>query len=191
MYVHSSGPPSLADRHYHCRLLPTIQTVHENRIYSLKIYCGDTYPDLPPAVQFISRVNLPFVNQVDGKVDRAKLSVLANWNRNHSIETLLVEIRRYESSPNTWSYSNYDLRFHSGRWRLSTIASSPSPPKEVHSEWVTQLLCHATIPNVTLSRLNGSHISPAIVCSILITLFLYSLSIQFNPHYRLFIPIIR
>jgi ubiquitin-conjugating enzyme E2 variant len=70
------------------------QTVHENRIYSLKIHCGDNYPDLPPTIQFISRVNLPFVSQIDGKVDPSKLPVLSNWNRNKSIETILVEIRR-------------------------------------------------------------------------------------------------
>ena len=72
-----------------------MQTVHENRIYSLKITCGTSYPDAPPTVQFISRVNLPFVNQLNGGVDPHKLPVLANWNRNHSIETVLVEIRRY------------------------------------------------------------------------------------------------
>jgi ubiquitin-conjugating enzyme E2 variant len=72
--------------------------VHENRIYSLKIHCGDGYPDLPPTIQFISRVNLPFVSQTDGKVDPTKLPVLANWNRNNSIETVLVEIRRFVPS---------------------------------------------------------------------------------------------
>jgi ubiquitin-conjugating enzyme E2 variant len=69
--------------------------VHENRIYSLKIHCGDIYPDSPPTIQFISRVNLPFVSQTNGKVDPSKLPVLANWNRNSSIETVLVEIRRF------------------------------------------------------------------------------------------------
>jgi ubiquitin-conjugating enzyme E2 variant len=70
------------------------QTVHENRIYSLKIHCGDRYPDQPPTIHFISRVNLPFVSQTDGKVDKSKLPVLSNWSRNSSIETVLVEIRR-------------------------------------------------------------------------------------------------
>jgi len=70
------------------------QTVHENRIYSLKIHCGNQYPDSPPEVQFVSRVNLPFVNAVDGTIDSKKLSVLAHWNRNSSIETVLVEIRK-------------------------------------------------------------------------------------------------
>jgi ubiquitin-conjugating enzyme E2 variant len=69
--------------------------VHENRIYSLKIHCGDSYPDRPPTIQFVSRVNLPFVSQTDGKVDPSKLPVLASWSRNSSIETVLVEIRRF------------------------------------------------------------------------------------------------
>lgn len=69
-------------------------TVHENRIYSLKIVCGDYYPDAPPQIQFLSRVNLPFVNPQNGKVDPLKLPCLAAWSRNYSIETILVEIRR-------------------------------------------------------------------------------------------------
>jgi len=69
-------------------------TVHENRIYSLKIECGPRYPDEPPTVQFLSRVNLPFVSQVDGKVVQEKFQFLALWTREQSLETLLVEIRR-------------------------------------------------------------------------------------------------
>jgi ubiquitin-conjugating enzyme E2 variant len=69
--------------------------VHENRIYSLKIVCGDNYPEQPPTIQFISRVNVPFVSQTDGKVDPVKIAVLAQWNRNYSLETVLVEMRKY------------------------------------------------------------------------------------------------
>ena len=86
----------LPDRYFDGQIWPTFtpQTVHENRIYSLKITCGDLYPESPPTVQFISKVNLPFVDQTDGQVHVGKLHVLANWNRNSSIETILVEIRR-------------------------------------------------------------------------------------------------
>ncbi|KIY48858.1 UBC-like protein [Fistulina hepatica ATCC 64428] len=73
-------------------------TVHENRIYSLKIYCGDSYPDAPPTVQFLSRVNLPFVDQHDGKVDPRRLPVLNNWTRAQSLESVLVEIRKEMAS---------------------------------------------------------------------------------------------
>ncbi|PSR70705.1 hypothetical protein PHLCEN_2v13435 [Hermanssonia centrifuga] len=86
--------------HWNGTIIGPGHTVHENRIYSLKITCGDDYPDRPPTVQFISRVNLPFVNQVDGKVDQSKLPVLAHWNRNSSLETVLVEIRREMASFN-------------------------------------------------------------------------------------------
>ena len=44
------------------------QSVHENRIYSLKIHCGSEYPDSPPEVTFISKVNLPCVDPRNGKV---------------------------------------------------------------------------------------------------------------------------
>ncbi|KAF8998602.1 UBC-like protein [Cyathus striatus] len=67
-------------------------TVHENRIYSLHITCGENYPDTPPAVQFISRTT--------GVVDPFKLPVLANWHRNLSIENVLVEIRKEMASFN-------------------------------------------------------------------------------------------
>ncbi|KIM38360.1 hypothetical protein M413DRAFT_447842 [Hebeloma cylindrosporum] len=75
-------------------------TVHENRIYSLQITCGPSYPDVRPDVQFLSRVNLPFVNQQNGKVDPTKLPVLANWSRSLSIENVLVEIRKEMASFN-------------------------------------------------------------------------------------------
>ncbi|MCJ1336103.1 E2 ubiquitin-conjugating protein mms2 [Bachmanniomyces sp. S44760] len=43
-------------------------SAHENRIYSLNIHCGDKYPDVPPTVQFVSKINLPCVDQRTGKV---------------------------------------------------------------------------------------------------------------------------
>lgn len=45
-----------------------LQSVHENRIYSLNIHCSETYPDTPPTVQFVSKINLPCVDQRTGKV---------------------------------------------------------------------------------------------------------------------------
>jgi len=75
-------------------------TIHENRIYSLKIVCGEDYPDKPPTVKFLSRVNLPFVDQTNGTVNLALLPVLKDWNRHKSLETLLVEIRKEMASYN-------------------------------------------------------------------------------------------
>jgi ubiquitin-protein ligase len=48
--------------------LTAMQSVHENRIYSVKIHCGPNYPDTPPEIAFTSRINLPCVNPQNGKV---------------------------------------------------------------------------------------------------------------------------
>ncbi|KAI5205463.1 UBC-like protein [Aureobasidium subglaciale] len=82
-------------------------SVHENRIYSLKIRCGENYPDVPPEVTFISKVNLPCVDQRNGKthdetwllkqsdqVDLSKIPSLSQWKRDFTMETILIEIRR-------------------------------------------------------------------------------------------------
>lgn len=69
-------------------------SVHENRIYSLSITCGPSYPDVPPEITFLTRINLPCVDQANGRVDPAKLGVLANWKHSFTLETILVELRR-------------------------------------------------------------------------------------------------
>jgi len=74
-------------------------SVHENRIYNLKIECGQSYPDAAPEVSFLSRVNLPFVNTTSGRVEKHKLPVLAHWERNFTLETVLVEIRKEMAAP--------------------------------------------------------------------------------------------
>lgn len=48
-------------------------SVHQNRIYSLKIHCGPDYPDKPPQLSFLSKINLPCVNQQNGKVRKRRL----------------------------------------------------------------------------------------------------------------------
>ncbi|KAJ3052376.1 E2 ubiquitin-conjugating protein mms2 [Rhizophlyctis rosea] len=65
-------------------------TVHENRIYSLKIFCGPDYPDKAPQVSFISRINLPCVE---------KLACLDRWQRSYTLENVLSELRREMANP--------------------------------------------------------------------------------------------
>ncbi|BGO95570.1 hypothetical protein NBRC10512_007827 [Rhodotorula toruloides] len=74
-------------------------TVHENRIYSLSIRCGPQYPDVPPEITFLTRINLPCVDQSTGKVSPNKLGVLANWKHQYTLETVLVELRRDMATP--------------------------------------------------------------------------------------------
>ncbi|OJD25720.1 hypothetical protein ACJ73_02910 [Blastomyces percursus] len=44
-------------------------SVHENRIYSVNINCGENYPDAPPTINFVSKVNLPCVDPRNGRSD--------------------------------------------------------------------------------------------------------------------------
>jgi len=67
---------------------------HENRIYDIKITCGDSYPDFPPTIFFLTKINLPCVNQTTGEVEPSKFPVLSGWKRNYTLETVLVELRR-------------------------------------------------------------------------------------------------
>jgi ubiquitin-conjugating enzyme E2 variant len=69
-------------------------TVHDGRIYSLKIYCDMDYPERPPKVWFKSRINIPCVDQRDGRVDPSKFPALASWQRQYTLESVLTEIRR-------------------------------------------------------------------------------------------------
>ncbi|EPQ31152.1 uncharacterized protein PFL1_01341 [Pseudozyma flocculosa PF-1] len=72
-------------------------SVFENRIYSLKIHCGPSYPDKAPEVSFLTKINLPCV-KADGKVDASALPIFANWNRDNTIETILLSLRREMAS---------------------------------------------------------------------------------------------
>lgn len=73
-------------------------TVHDGRIYTLKIFCDLNYPERPPTVRFQSRVNMDCVGP-DGRVNAQLFRVLGQWNRGYTMETVLVELRRQMASP--------------------------------------------------------------------------------------------
>ncbi|KAI1038946.1 hypothetical protein LB503_007689 [Fusarium chuoi] len=90
-------PEDLLMSKWNGTILGPPHSVHENRIYSVKMHCGPEYPDKPPSVQFISQVNLPCVNPTNGIVDPNQLPCLAQWKRENTMETVLIELRRYAS----------------------------------------------------------------------------------------------
>jgi ubiquitin-conjugating enzyme E2 variant len=72
-------------------------TIHDGRIYTLKLTCGTEYPDRPPVVRFHTRVNMSCV-QSDGRVDPRCFHILSHWKREYTLETVLIELRREMSS---------------------------------------------------------------------------------------------
>ncbi|CAE6076002.1 unnamed protein product [Arabidopsis arenosa] len=69
-------------------------TVHEGRIYQLKLFCDKDYPEKPPTVRFHSRVNMACVNHETGVVDPKKFGVLANWQREYTMEDILTQLKK-------------------------------------------------------------------------------------------------
>ncbi|KAK7415245.1 E2 ubiquitin-conjugating protein mms2 [Neonectria punicea] len=78
--------------------LPDIQSVYENRIYSVQIFCGPDYPDKPPTVKFNTKIILPCIDD-KGHVLASVLPCLHEWKRQNTIETILIELRRYMAAP--------------------------------------------------------------------------------------------
>jgi ubiquitin-conjugating enzyme E2 variant len=73
-------------------------SAHDGRIYTLKLYCDETYPERPPQVRFQSRVNMSCVLP-DGRIDVGRFPVLGNWRRDYTMETILTELRREMVAP--------------------------------------------------------------------------------------------
>lgn len=91
------GPPRVGDKRVALPFLTNplpLQTPFENRIYSLKIDCGEMYPDEPPLLKFLSKINMNCVNQTTGVIEQRLVPLLARWNRDYTIKTMLQEIRR-------------------------------------------------------------------------------------------------
>lgn len=75
-------------------IIGPFHTNFSNRIYNLRIECGDKYPEAPPTVYFISKLVLGCVDPDNGRVEPNKLSCLYKWNRSFTMETILTELRR-------------------------------------------------------------------------------------------------
>ncbi len=56
--------------------------------------CGEDYPEKPPKIKFINKINMPAVNQSTGWVDNSHINVLKNWNRQYTIENALEALRK-------------------------------------------------------------------------------------------------
>jgi len=74
-----------------------VDTAFENRIFSVCITCGPSYPDDPPQVKFITPINMNCV--MDDCTVKPSWSILSDWKREYTIETVLDHLRREMISP--------------------------------------------------------------------------------------------
>uniref|UniRef100_A0A2N9IQF8 UBC core domain-containing protein n=1 Tax=Fagus sylvatica TaxID=28930 RepID=A0A2N9IQF8_FAGSY len=75
------------------------KTVHEGRIYQLKLFCDKDYPEKPPSVRFHSRINMTCVNHETGVVEPKKFGLLANWQREYTMEDILTQLKKEMAAP--------------------------------------------------------------------------------------------
>jgi ubiquitin-protein ligase len=71
----------------------------DGRLYELRVTAGEEYPNKPPVVRFISRINIAGVDQTTGAVT-PEFPALAGWNRNMSMESVLVALKNSMNVPN-------------------------------------------------------------------------------------------
>jgi ubiquitin-conjugating enzyme E2 variant len=57
----------------------------------LAIECPADYPSNPPALQFITKINIPSVNQNNGRVEN--LNLLKQWKQTTTLENILVALK--------------------------------------------------------------------------------------------------
>ena len=80
-----------------------------DRFFSLRLITDETYPEQPPKVRFLSKINIPCVNQNTGEVN---VKSLGRWSRHTcGIISTLCAIRnqmkyasKYSQPPDGQSY---------------------------------------------------------------------------------------
>eukprot|EP00605_Chrysophyceae_sp_TOSAG23-4_P002273 GSChrysophyteH1.ASY1.ANO1.2518.1 assembled CDS len=74
-------------------------TPFDGRLYELRVTAGPNYPNQCPDVRFVSRVNLTSVDQKTGVVSNRDFPALANWNRNMTLESVLIQLKNSMTNP--------------------------------------------------------------------------------------------
>jgi len=76
-----------------CMIIGPPKTSFENRMYQLKVHCGQDYPIKPPHVRFLSKIAMTCVDKETGEVNP---SIIDNfWRHNsHSIKSILQYLRK-------------------------------------------------------------------------------------------------
>jgi ubiquitin-conjugating enzyme E2 variant len=85
-----SGDVTLSS--WNCSLIGWPNSSLDGRLYTLKVVCSELYPDVPPAIRFISKINMHGVDQKTGVVSP---SLFTGWTRQSTIASAMCLIRNH------------------------------------------------------------------------------------------------
>mmetsp|Transcript_7177 Transcript_7177/g.10677 ORF Transcript_7177/g.10677 Transcript_7177/m.10677 type:complete len:139 (+) Transcript_7177:89-505(+) len=91
-------PDDILLTEWNASILGPAMTPFDGQLYELRVTCGPNYPNQPPVVRFVTRINLSCVDQRTGMVT-SDLPAISNWHRNMTIEDVLLGIKSTMTSP--------------------------------------------------------------------------------------------
>lgn len=94
-----ADPDDITMTNWNATILGPPNSNHSNRIYFLHITCDENYPLLPPTIKFVSKINLPCVDQTNGDLIISKFPTISNWKPSYSLEIILLDLRKLMASP--------------------------------------------------------------------------------------------
>ncbi len=100
--------------------------------------CGENYPKEPPVIYFVSQINLPGVNGVDGLVDRNSIGILRDWE---AISAQLSKNPRPKEDPLSLEAALIAIRKYVGMVMVSadgralSMANGLKPVYDLHSDF--------------------------------------------------------